>query len=361
MAISIPINEDGTINRINVDGDEYYFGLEVNPESLAKVATATDAATKAAEKANLGESSRVDAETKRVSAESTRANAETARDQAEQARAADQLKNNTDQEQNNAAARGLTYHVCGLGEYQLDTVDKAHNVPTVDGKTGVMYLTPKVNGETTEDRYDQWMYIEYKWELMGESGVHIDPTTTDDIDNIAAGTSVASDRVLNTTGLSYLWSKLKAAFAPKSHSHDATSITGSLEVSHGGTGATTAADALTNLGAASQTDVDALRDSVSPIESQVFDGLLVEGAACGGSVTVHVNGENAVTTTKDTKVGAVKAAFRPAVPAVALFGVQGMSWGLISVNPNGSVNLIHRWGSDSLTWGLIDISLTYTI
>lgn len=265
MAISIPINEDGTINRINVDGDEYYFGLEVNPESLAKVATATDAATKAAEKANLGESSRVDAETKRVSAESTRANAETARDQAEQARAADQLKNNTDQEQNNAAARGLTYHVCGLGEYQLDTVDKAHNAPTVDGKTGVMYLTPKVNGETTEDRYDQWMYIEYKWELMGESGVHIDPTTTDDIDNIAAGTSVASDRVLNTTGLSYLWSKLKAAFAPKSHSHDATSITGSLEVSHGGTGATTAADALTNLGAASQTDVDALRDSVSQI------------------------------------------------------------------------------------------------
>ena len=273
MAISIPINEDGTINRINVDGDEYYFGLEVNPESLAKVATATDAAIKAAEKANLGESSRVDAETKRVSAESTRANAETARDQAEQARAADQLKNNTDQEQNNAAARGLTYHVCGLGEYQLDTVDKAHNVPTVDGKTGVMYLTPKVNGETTEDRYDQWMYIEYKWELMGESGVHIDPTTTDDIDNIAAGTSVASDRVLNTTGLSYLWSKLKAAFAPKSHSHDATSITGSLEVSHGGTGATTAADALTNLGAASQTDVDALRDSVShyhPIGSVIL-------------------------------------------------------------------------------------------
>lgn len=263
MAISIPINEDGTINRINVDGDEYYFGLEVNPESLAKVNTATDAATKAAEKANLGESSRVDAETKRGSAESARVNAETARNQAEQTRAADQLKNNTDQEQNNAAARGLTYHVCGLGEYQLDTVDKAHNVPTVDGKTGIMYLTPKVNGETTEDRYDQWMYIEYKWELMGESGVHIDPTTTDDIDNIAAGTSVASDRVLNTTGLSYLWSKIKAAFALKSHSHDATDITGSLEVSHGGTGATTAADALTNLGAASQTDVDALRDSVS--------------------------------------------------------------------------------------------------
>ena len=269
MATSIPINQDGTINRINVDGDEYYFGLEVNPESLAKVNAATDAATKAAEKANLGESSRVDAENARVSAETSRANAEKARATAEQTRAAEQLKNNTDQEQNNAAARGLTYHVCGLGEYQLDTVDKAHNVPTVDGKTGVMYLTPKVNGETTEDRYDQWMYIEYKWELMGESGVHIDPTTTDDIDSIAAGTSVASDRVLNTTGLSYLWSKIKAAFAPKSHSHAATSLTGTLAISNGGTGATTAADALTNLGAAAQTDVDALRDSVSRINVSV--------------------------------------------------------------------------------------------
>lgn len=361
MAISIPINQDGTINRINVDGDEYYFGLEVNPESLAKVNTATDAATKAAEKANLGESSRVDAETKRVSSESARANAETARDQAEQARAADQLKNNIDQEQNNAAARGLTYHVCGLGEYQLDTVDKAHNVPTVDGKTGVMYLTPKVNGETTEDRYDQWMYIEYKWELMGESGVHIDPTTTDDIDNIAAGTSVASDRVLNTTGLSYLWSKLKAAFAPKSHSHDATSITGSLEVSHGGTGATTAADALTNLGAASQTDVDALRDSVSPIEQQVFDGLHVEGAARGGSVTVHVAGDSVLTTTQGVKVGSVKAAYRPKVPARAIFGIQGTSWGIASIDTDGVIKLIHRYGNDSLTWDTVDISLAYTI
>lgn len=273
MATSIPINQDGTINRINVDGDEYYFGLEVNPESLAKVNAATDAATKAAEKANLGESSRVDAETKRVSAETSRANAEKARATAEQTRAADQLKNNTDQEQNNAAARGLTYHVCGLGEYQLDTVDKAHNVPTVDGKTGVMYLTPKVNGETTEDRYDQWMYIEYKWELMGESGVHIDPTTTDDIDSIAAGTPVTADRFINTTGLSYLWSKLKAAFAPKSHTHAATSITGSLAIANGGTGATTASDALTNLGAAAQADVDALRDSVSqflPVCSVIF-------------------------------------------------------------------------------------------
>lgn len=352
MAISIPINEDGTINRINVDGDEYYFGLEVNPESLAKVATATDAATKAAEKANLGESSRVDAETKRVSAESTRANAETARDQAEQARAADQLKNNTDQEQNNAAARGLTYHVCGLGEYQLDTVDKAHNAPTVDGKTGVMYLTPKVNGETTEDRYDQWMYIEYKWELMGESGVHIDPTTTDDIDNIAAGTSVASDRVLNTTGLSYLWSKLKAAFAPKSHSHDATSITGSLEVSHGGTGATTAADALTNLGAASQTDVDALRDSVSQTKALYSDPpgkWQVDLRA--GIVFVRANYVTTGSGSWDsiTCPYRLPEAYRPAsaVNAPAITANGGSTTGMLIVGPDGTIKMANQGSTGS--------------
>ena len=334
MATSIPINQDGTINRINVDGDEYYFGLEVNPESLAKINAATDAATKAAEKANLGESSRVDAETKRVSAESSRANAETARDQAEQARAADQLKNNTDQEQNNAAARGLTYHMCGLGEYQLDAVDKAHNVPTVDGKTGVMYLTPKVSGETTEDRYDQWMYIEYNWELMGESGVHIDPTTTDDIDSIAAGTSVASDRVLNTTGLSYLWSKLKAAFAPKSHTHDATSITGSLEVSHGGTGATTAADALTNLGAASQTDVDALRDSVS---RDTFNASGVSAERFGNVVAVTIAGEYSISDSWGTAT-ACKLPWKPATQVFFAITLQdGLSGVVGHVDVNGNV------------------------
>ena len=104
-----------------------------------------------------------------------------------------------------------------------------------------------------------------------------------------------------------------------------------------------------------------LGDSVSPIEMQVFDGLHVEGAARGGSVTVHVYGEDVLTKTKDTKVGSVKAAFRPAVPARALFGVQGSTWGIVSINADGSINVIHRWGGDSATWAFVDISLTYTI
>lgn len=78
-------------------------------------------------------------------------------------------------------------------------------------------------------------------------------------------------------------------------------------------------------------------------------------------MTVHIQGENALTTQKDSKVGSVKAAFRPAVPVRAIFGVQGDSWGIVSINRDGSINLIHRYGGDSLTWGLVDISLTYTI
>lgn len=56
---------------------------------------------------------------------------------------------------------------------------------------------------------------------------------------------------LDNSGVSYLWSKIKAAFAPKSHSHAAGDITsGTLPVARGGTGATTAANARTNLDAA---------------------------------------------------------------------------------------------------------------
>lgn len=53
---------------------------------------------------------------------------------------------------------------------------------------------------------------------------------------------------LDNTGVSYLWSKIKAAFAAKSHTHSASDVTsGTLPISRGGTGATTAAAARTAL------------------------------------------------------------------------------------------------------------------
>ena len=243
------------------------------------------------------ESSRATAEQGRVEAERSRVSAESSRKSAEEKRAADQLKNNADQAQNNAAAKGLTYKVCGTGEYKLDTVDKAHNVPTVIGRDGTMYLTPKVKGATDEDKYDQWMYIDSKWELMGESGAHIDPTTTGDVDNIVSGTNVTADRYINATGLSYFWvkavDKLEGLFAPKAHSHTVGDVTGTVAIENGGTGATTAADALTNLGAAAQTDVDALRDSVSHVNVLVTKVKFSRGA--NGNFEIWFIGDNFTT------------------------------------------------------------------
>lgn len=78
-------------------------------------------------------------------------------------------------------------------------------------------------------------------------------------------------------------------------------------------------------------------------------------------MTIHVVGNNAMTTTQGIKVGSVKAAYRPKVPARAIFGIQGTSWGIVSVDADGIVKLIHRYGNDSLTWGAVDISMSYTL
>lgn len=104
-----------------------------------------------------------------------------------------------------------------------------------------------------------------------------------------------------------------------------------------------------------------LGDSVSPVEEQVFSGLTVEGAARGGSVTVHIVGNDALTTTQGIKVGSVKTAYRPKVPVRAIFGVHDVSWGIASVDTDGAINLIHYYGDDSLMWSTVDISLAYTI
>ena len=97
------------------------------------------------------------------------------------------------------------------------------------------------------------------------------------------------------------------------------------------------------------------------MEEQVFSDLTVEGAARGGSVTVHIVGNDALTTTQGIKVGSVKTAYRPKVPVRAIFGVHDVSWGIASVDTNGAINLIHHYGDDSLTWSSVDVSLTYTI
>ena len=78
-------------------------------------------------------------------------------------------------------------------------------------------------------------------------------------------------------------------------------------------------------------------------------------------MTVHIAGNDVLTNTQGIKVGSVKDAYRPKVSARAIFGTQDTSWGIASVDVDGVVKLIHRYGNDSLTWDIVDISLTYTI
>lgn len=239
------------------------------------------------------ESKRVAAENSRVDAESKRVAAESARAEADEKRETAQAKNNADQAQNNAAAKGLTYQIVADGGYKSNG---SHNVPTAtSGSTGVVYLTPNLSSESN-NLYESWMWINGAWELMGEDK-HVAPTTTDDVDSIVGGTSVTADRYLNSTGLSYLWTKLVAwatgKFAALKHSHSASDMTSgtlsadrlpTVPIAHGGTGATTAAAALTALGAASASDLATVRDSVSQASAYSLNNLTLGSAMKSGNV-----------------------------------------------------------------------------
>lgn len=181
------------------------------------------------------ESGRVSAEGLRVTAEEGRAAAETLRVQAEQERAdaqddrderqdqndADQAKNNADQAANNAAALGMTFVILSSGQYDPETLE-----PTIEGENGKMYLVPDPKGGE-DDVYSEWIWVEttQSFEHMGSTTTSFDPMSTNDIDAVTSDQSPTGDRVLNLTGLSYLWAKLKGAFAALTHTHTRAQIT----------------------------------------------------------------------------------------------------------------------------------------
>lgn len=69
--------------------------------------------------------------------------------------------------------------------------------------------------------------------------------------------------------------------AAKSHTHAASDVTGTLQVEHGGTGATTASQARTNLGAAASSHTHAAGDIASgavPVEHGGTGATTIDGA-----------------------------------------------------------------------------------
>lgn len=167
---------------------------------------------------SVAETARVDAEGKRAAAEQKRATAESARAASQEANDTAQAKNNADQAANNAAALGLTFVVLKEGQYDPSSLE-----PTVSGENGKMYLVPDPKG-SADNVYREWIWTG-EWECIGSSATSFDAITTDTIDAIASGRSPSGDEGLSTTGLSYLWAKLKAAFAQAAHKHAKADIT----------------------------------------------------------------------------------------------------------------------------------------
>lgn len=179
-------------------------------EELRKTAEGARAA--AEEARDAAEEARHQAEASRAKAEASRAAAEAERDAA-------QAKNNSDQKANNAAAFSRDFTILKAGEYDPET-----SKPTIDGQNGKIYLAPDKDG-TEDNLYREWIWEVDRWECIGSTAMRFDPITTDTIDAVAAGDAPSGNEGLNTTGLSYLWAKVKAAFAPLSHRHIKADIT----------------------------------------------------------------------------------------------------------------------------------------
>lgn len=270
---------------------------------------------------------RAQAESARAAAESARQSAETLRIAAEQQRETDQAKNNADQAANNAAAQGLQVVILTDGQFDADSGE-----PIIEGEAGKLYFVPEqaspigAHAATVDagDNYVEWMWINNTWERVGMSEATIVPISTDEIDAVVESGSGTGEQVLNLTGLSYYWTKVKAwaqsVFAKVAHTHQASDITGftpSRAVVSNSAGdldastvTTSELECLSGAESPLQDQIDTLRDSVShgvqeftDIRSGTYQGRRIEfgrtynlsptivGTIIGGSgvVTTAVN------------------------------------------------------------------------
>lgn len=266
------------------------------------------------QKRATAESGRVQAESNRSSAEGTRTTAETARAEAEakrKAEFADMI----------SAAQGTKLHICADGEFGTN------GVPTLAGSPGIIYLVP-FGKQGENDRYAEWLYVNGKWEKMGITGSSFDPISTDTIDAIAGGATKAGDEVVNTTGLSYFFTKLggifsrighkhgkaditdladwakadskpsyayseisgkPTTFTPSIHTHSAEDVAaGILPIKRGGTGAATAPEALESLGITVGTGEPPATGTPGSIYIKLGGGAMISGSSTPiGTITAY--------------------------------------------------------------------------
>lgn len=161
------------------------------------------------------ETARETAETARGTAETARATAETGRVTAETARSTAETQRVTRFAEMEQLAHGWIIHHCTSSEY-----DSTTRKPTVSSPdSGTLYCVP--NTGVSGDAWTEWRYDteSQDFEPVGSATANTSPITTSTIDSIVGDTAETGTEVLQTTGLTYLWTKLKAAFAALTHYH----------------------------------------------------------------------------------------------------------------------------------------------
>ncbi len=153
------------------------------------------------------ERSRVEAEQQRAQAEQARAQAETARQQSESTRVTAEQSRQSRFNEMLDAAQNVKFRI--LSSNEVDSEGK----PTITGAVGIIYLVKAPSAQETQaNHYNEWIYLEGRWELFGSTAPTADPIEVDDIDKLGQGTTIAGNRVLNATGLDALWGKLNRRF-----------------------------------------------------------------------------------------------------------------------------------------------------
>lgn len=183
----------------------------------AATAAADESASAAREAGSIADAAAADAGSAAFAASMAAENAASAA----AAASSQQAKNNADQAANNAAAQGLNVQILTDGQYDAST-----RAPTIEGDVGKLYFVPAADDQS--DAYAEWMLISGKWERIGMSNATIEAVTTDDIDDVVGGSPKIGTRVLNLTGMGYLWAKLSETtqrmFSPITHTHSASDI-----------------------------------------------------------------------------------------------------------------------------------------
>lgn len=158
------------------------------------------------------ESERREAERSRVSAEQQRAQAEQSRVQAENERESNESTRTSAEQSRQSrfnemldAAQNVKFRI--LSSTEVDSEGK----PTITGSSGIIYLVKAQQAQETQaNHYNEWIYLENRWELFGSTAPTAAAIEVADIDKLEQGTTIAGNRVLNATGLNALWSKLQA-------------------------------------------------------------------------------------------------------------------------------------------------------